>query len=131
MSVRTVCWLLIVALATWCPRSIGADKQGRFMMGGGVGGVTCPQFLNQMASARQAGGVGSVAGSEFTSNFSNYILGFQTGYNMMSRNRFDIFAKLDMQNFDSLYIIESWCKDHPTDKFSDGVIALAEKLAAP
>jgi hypothetical protein len=118
--------LLLLLLAS---PSFGADQQGRYMMGGGVGGVTCPQFLNLMATARQLGGVSTPSGVEQVSNFANYVTGFQTGYNLMSTGSFDIFAKLDTEHFDALYAIEAWCKDHPAAKFGEGVIALADKLA--
>lgn len=129
MKRYTVLWLTIAFLSTWVQNAGAADTQGRYMAGGGFGSTTCPQFVDAMARARQAGGVSSPHGVNAITNFMNYVLGFQTGYNLMSNGVFDIFAKIDVQHFDALFAIEAWCKDHPAAKFSDGVIALADKLA--
>jgi hypothetical protein len=126
MNLRFACWLLLLSLASHC---FAADQQGRYFIGGGVGATTCPQFLNAMANARQAGGVSSPAGANLVTNFYNYVAGFQTGYNVAAANGVsDIFAKIDMQHWDALFAIEGWCKDHPAATFGEGVVALAQKL---
>jgi hypothetical protein len=71
--------------------------------------------------------VSSLKGVKEIDGYMEYVLGFQTGYNMMASGTYDIFAKL--QDFDPLFVIEAWRKDHATMTFGRGVIALAEKLA--
>jgi hypothetical protein len=48
-----------------------ADKNGQFYVGGGVGGVGCPIFLNVMATARQLGGLHSPEGVDRINPYTN------------------------------------------------------------
>ena len=56
--------------------AIARDANG-FWVGGGVGAQKCPDFLNAMATARQKGGLKSVAGLREVVPYEYYISGFQ------------------------------------------------------
>jgi hypothetical protein len=108
---------------------LAADKTGKYQIGGGVGGLGCPVFLNIMATARQAGGLNSVAGTEHVASLENYVLGFETGANAEPNGIVDIFSALGNEPADSaLYAIEPWCAEQPDKRFGEGVIELAKKL---
>jgi hypothetical protein len=51
----------LAAIALLVGPTVARDANG-FWMGGGVGGLGCPEFLNAMATARQKGGLRSIAG---------------------------------------------------------------------
>lgn len=105
------------------------DKDGHYLMGGGVGMTLCPDFLNSMATARQEGGLHSLAGANLMQGYQNYVLGFQTAFNAKVNGVLDIFAPLGVDPASqALYQIEPWCQQHPDKKFGEGVLALAEKL---
>lgn len=108
-----------------------ADKNGNFMMGGGVGGLRCPSFLNEMTSAREAGGVHSTEGVNHVAPWLAWVEGFSTGYNYKAPGVFSIFAPLEEgpdAGFAVLFAIEPWCRDHPSAKFSEAVLALANQM---
>jgi len=106
-----------------------ADKAGNYQAGGLVGDLGCPQFLSIMARARQVGGLQSIPGSNHVASLENYVAGFQTGVNSEPNGIADSLATLgDAPAEAALYAIEPWCADHPDEKFSSGVVALAKKL---
>jgi hypothetical protein len=108
--------------------AVERDANG-FWMGGGVGGLGCPEFLNAMATARQKGGLRSFAGVRETSPFENFLSGFQTGFNSEAEDIFDIFKPLGTDpTLNALYAIEPWCVSNPDKKFADAVLALAFTL---
>jgi len=121
-----------IAIATFGIAN-AADKNGNFMMGGSAGGVSCPSFLDSMATARQAGGTRSPAGAGYVWSYVDFVEGFRTGFNSENRGIFDIFAPLEVgeeRGFAVLYAIEPWCAQHPEAKFADAVLALAKTLSA-
>jgi hypothetical protein len=122
MKTLTILGLLLLSANVYA-----TDKQGRFTAGGGAGSVSCPMFLDDMATARQLGSLKTADGLRQIDGYVNYALGFQTGFNLMALGIVDIFAKVKDVNL--LFAIEPWCKDHPDKNFSDGVIALAIKLS--
>jgi hypothetical protein len=69
-----------------------ADSSGQYLVGGGVGGLPCTQFLNAMAEARQEGGLTSIAGFNRINVWQQYVLGFETGYNYAMPGVQDIFS---------------------------------------
>jgi hypothetical protein len=85
--------LAVIGLLAHVPYVWGADTKG-FMVGGGVGAVGCPVFLNAMATARQKGGVKSAAGVNEIDGFVMFVSGFQTGYNSEAVGIYDIFKSL-------------------------------------
>jgi hypothetical protein len=104
------------------------DANG-FIKGGGVGMVRCPQFLNAMATARQNGGMGTLAGVKLMQGYMMYVAGFQTGFNSQADGVYDIFSSLGDDAVDSvLYAVEPWCASNPGKTFSDGLLDLASKL---
>ncbi|WP_157817895.1 hypothetical protein [Candidatus Thiodictyon syntrophicum] len=101
----------------------GADATGRFMLGGGAGGVQCPDFVAVMERARSSN-IGSAQYVEETIGFTMFLLGFQTGYNMSTPDTFDIFPGAE-KNYSLLSTVENFCRANPTKRFGDGVTALA------
>jgi hypothetical protein len=62
-----------------------ADQHGSYFIGAGIGGVTCPEFVNTMDDARRYA-VGSLERVTRTNSYDMYVLGFQTGYNLAKPN---------------------------------------------
>jgi hypothetical protein len=108
--------------------AVARDANG-FWMGGGVGGLGCPEFLNAMATARQKGGLRSAAGVQETGAYENYVSGFQTGFNSEAEGVYEIFKSLGTDpTLNALYAIEPWCAGNPDKKFAHAVLALASTL---
>jgi hypothetical protein len=105
-----------------------ADANG-FIMGGHVGALGCPEFLNAMATARQRGGLQSVAGVNIINAWMSYVAGFQTGFNSEADGIYDIFKSLNNPS-NVLYAIEPWCASHPDKSFADALLVLAYSLRA-
>ena len=105
--------------------TVARDAKG-FSVGGGVGGVMCPAFLNAMATARQKGGLRSTAGVQETSGFEMFLSGFQTGFNSEADGIYDIFEALGPDpTLQALYAIEPWCASHPDKTFATAVVILS------
>lgn len=118
--IKTFC---AAALLSCCvPVVHAADAEGQFWMGGGVGGVKCPQFVASMEKARSLG-TGSVAYTNETRGFSMYVLGFQTGYNVSTKDTCNIFPG-EGQEYSLLSWVENYCRANSTARFSDAVVAL-------
>jgi hypothetical protein len=118
----------LAAIALLASPTVARDANG-FWMGGGVGGLGCPEFLNAMATARQKGGLRSTAGVRETGAYENYVSGFQTGFNSEAEGIFDIFKSLGADpTLNALYAIEPWCASNPDKNFSDAVLALSSTL---
>jgi hypothetical protein len=82
-----------------------------------------------MATARQNGGLSTVAGIKIIDPFGSYVLGFQTGFNSEAEGVYDIFKSLGSNpTVSALYAIEPWCASNPSKKFSDGLLNLAGKI---
>ncbi|HJU18377.1 MAG TPA: hypothetical protein VJ770_18145 [Stellaceae bacterium] len=121
--------LMIIIIACAAPPLMAADSSGQFIVGGGVGVLPCTRFLNAMASARQQGGLTSIAGLDTVYPWASYILGFQTAYNFAVPGIRDIFGAFGPSPVnDVLYGIEPWCQKNPTAHFGDALIIFAEKL---
>jgi hypothetical protein len=111
------------------------DAEGHYYVGGGVGGLKCPSFLNAMTEARQLGGLHSITGgADRISPWGDYVLGFETGYNFGAPGVLNVFVSLgnsDTERLDNaLYWMESWCHKHPDELFGVAVVALAQTLRA-
>jgi hypothetical protein len=108
---------------------LAADLSGQYLVGGGVGGLQCTQFLNAMAEARQEGGLTSIGGANRISVWAEYVLGFETGYNFAMPGVRDIFGAFGPSPAnDVLYGIEPWCQHNPTAHFGEALIIFAEGL---
>lgn len=118
------CLLLTLACFAMAQISFAADKDGLFFMGGGAGGVKCPDFVASMEKGR-AQGINSLGYVQETQGFTMYILGFQTGYNMGSSNTYDIFNGIKSE-YELLAKIEDYCRSNSSVRFGDAVIALAK-----
>jgi hypothetical protein len=128
--------LTFVGLQVATP-ALTADANNRFRMGGFVGGLPCPQFLNAMATMRQQGGVntqGSISTSAAATTLSpwiGYAAGFQTGFNSEAKGVYDIFASLgdvSAQLINVLYATESICGQNPKLSFSEALLTLASRI---
>jgi hypothetical protein len=99
------------------------------MMGGGVGGLSCAEFLNAMAEMRQLGGAHTIEGANRINVWTEYALGFQTGFNVAAPGTFDIFSAFkDDPAPQVLYGVEPLCRDHPEEKFGSALATFAEGL---
>lgn len=103
--------------------AFGADGASNFYIGGGAGGVTCPNFVSAMEKARSQG-VGTVDFANTTQGFTMYVLGFESGYNMGKPSTYDIFPNKSSV-YPLLNWVENWCRVHPGASFGAGVVALA------
>lgn len=122
---RTVIHALAACVVVFSPHlARAADAAGIVWIGGGAGGVECPSFVSVMERARAAG-LGTVEYVSQTQGFMNYVVGFQTGYNMQTPNTCDIFAHVSSDQV--LAWAENWCRANPLLKFGGGMIALAKE----
>lgn len=121
--------ITFVAASLGLSLSHGADSQGNFMTGGGMGSLGCTDFLNDMATARQQGGLARLPGVNTIAPFQRYVVGFTTGYNMGNDGVYHIFEAFG-QNYSLkvLLAIEPWCANNPTKKFDAALIHLVGKL---
>ena len=110
-----------------------ADEQGNYFIAGGAGAMSCPAFLDAMASARQHGGVQSASGIHYVRDYAAYVLGFETAFNLKSPGVYDVFAPISDSGsaaFPALFAIEADCKDHPEKKFAHALLSLDAKMEA-
>ncbi len=120
--------LVLLGACVIAYQALAVDEAG-FMKGGGAGSLSCPEFLNAMATARQKGGAQKLPGVHEIDGFAQYILGFQTGFNSQAEGVFDIFSSFGSNPaFKALYAIEPWCASHPDKNFAQGLLALAATL---
>ena len=115
---------ILLMLACVLPAE-GSDAQGRYWVGGGAGGVMCPDFVASMENARSKG-IGTFAYVNETKVFTMYILGFQTGYNVSTPNTCDIFS--GDKGYELLSWVENYCRNAPTERFADAVVQLSEEF---
>lgn len=101
-----------------------ADTEGHFWLGGGAGGVKCPQFVASMEKARSLG-IGSVGYVTETQGFTMYLLGFQTGYNMSTKDTCDIFPG-EEKEYSLLSWVENYCRANASGRFADALVALSK-----
>lgn len=116
--VLSVMWLALPAH--------GADANGNYIVGGGAGGVRCPDYVATMERARSHS-IGSLRYVQETQGFTMFLLGFQTGYNMSTPDTYDIFPGTE-GDYPLLSWVENYCRANPTLRFGDGVIALAREV---
>ena len=128
MSPRTL--LFTSAIIVLLGNAAAARDDRGFRMGGGVGAVSCPDFLNAMATARKKGGLTSVAGLREIAPYQYYISGFQTGYNSEADGVYDIFESLGNDDASDRVLseLELWCASHPDQTFAIALLAIAQSL---
>ena len=119
--------ILVASVALYCyaPISQPGDTNGRFWLGGGTGGVKCPQFVASMEKARSLG-IGSVRYVEETQGFTMFLEGFRTGYNLSTPDTCDIFSA-EEKEYPLLSWVENYCRINSTSRFGDAVVALAKE----
>lgn len=115
--------IAVLTLVSCTQFAYSADAEGRFWLGGGAGGVPCPQFVASMEKGR-AVGIGSVGYVSETQAFTMYLLGFRTGYNMSTQDTCDIFPEGE-KDYPLLSWVENFCRANPSSRFADGVVALS------
>ncbi|QLG87667.1 hypothetical protein HQ393_05025 [Chitinibacter bivalviorum] len=101
------------------------DKNGNFVVGGGVGGVECPEFVSTMERATSHG----LGSSEYTQAIYPYVMfiaGFMTGYNAQAKDTCNIFDSYS--NDQRLAWLNNYCKSNPLDKFGSAVIKLSKEV---
>ena len=103
----------------------GDNKSNKYIVGGGVGGVDCPQFASAMSRAKTQG-IGSVGYANETYGFTMYVLGFQTAYNLQTKDTCDIFGNFSTDQL--LAWLDNYCQANPLQKFGSAVIALAQEI---
>jgi len=121
----TVAGFSLIAITCLCvpTSSVAADKSGEYITGGGVGSVQCSQFVHDMEEARKAGGLRSPAGTSIISAWSEYVVGFQTGYNYAAPGVRDIFAPFGASpSIDVLDKVDAWCQQHPSEIFGVALV---------
>jgi hypothetical protein len=101
-----------------------ADNTGNFWYGAGTGSIMCPQFVASMKNARSIG-LDSAEFFNVTRAYTNYLFGFQTGYNMSTKDTCDIFSN-DKTSYSLLLWVEDYCRANASSRFADGVVALAK-----
>ena len=120
---------MIGFLSLTVSNSNAADVKRGFLMGGGVGGLRCTDFMNAMATARLRGGLSSIEGIKFIDPYSHYVLGFQTGFNYEASGVYDIFEGFGVSPaLNVLIAVEVRCAKNPTEKFSEALLVTTESL---
>lgn len=114
----------LYALVTTLGYAASGPEQ-RYIVGGGVGGVDCPNFVSTMDRTKKHG-FGSVGYANETYGFQMYVLGFQTAYNYAVPNTCDIFGNYSLDQLMSW--LENYCRARPLEKFGSGVLALAREI---
>lgn len=123
MKITHTIFVAVVVLSWSVQIAHSADIEGNFWRGGGTGGVMCPQFVASMEKARSLG-IDSVDFANATQGYTMYLLGFQTGYNMSTKDTCNIFPNEDMYSL--LSWAENYCRANATSRFADGVVALSK-----
>lgn len=101
-----------------------ADTKGNFILGGGAGAVKCPQFVASMEKARSFG-IGSVGYAREIQGFTMYLLGFQTGYNMSTKDTCNIFPG-EEEGYSLLSWLENYCRANASSPFVVAVVTLSK-----
>ena len=104
---------------------IAVDESGQYIYGGAVGGHSCPFFASIMVKANKY----NIPSPEYafqTSSHTNYISGFQTGYNLQTKDTCNIFNNYD--EYQLLNWLHNYCRENPLEKFSGAVVALSLTL---
>jgi hypothetical protein len=106
-------------------RSYGkaADEAGRFISGGGVGELSCVEFVSAMEQARRHT-YRSVQYWKSIDAYVSYIGGFWTGFNYGWQGRQNIFESWNIE--DILGKLEGTCRGNPTGKFLEALVLLVE-----
>ena len=120
--IRTI--FVAAVLSCSAQLSHSADVNGHYIYGGGVGGVTCPQFVASMEKARSLG-IGSLGYFNKTQGYTMYLLGFQTGYNISTQDTCDIFSGNEKDDYALLSWAENYCRANSSNRFADAVVALS------
>lgn len=56
--------------------------------------------------------------------YTMYLLGYQTAYNRLAKDTFDIFDGFEVEQLFAW--IENWCRENPLEKYYQGINALTD-----
>jgi hypothetical protein len=101
------------------------SRTGAYIVGGGVGGIDCPNYVYIMNRAERLG-MGSPGYRQETYNFGMYVSGFRTAYNLQTVDTCDIFGRFSSEQL--LTWVKYYCQSHPDERFGGAVVALAQGL---
>jgi hypothetical protein len=107
------------------PLAHSADNTGNFWYGAGTGSIMCPQFVSTMKDARSVG-LDTPEYFNLIRAYNNYLFGFQTGYNLSTKDTCDIFPN-DKTSYSLLLWVEKYCRENASSHFADGVVALSKE----
>ena len=124
LSVLTAC-----VIAATCHPAAAVTDAGHFMRGGGIGSAKCLDFIAAMASVTREGGLNSIGGANIINPYMQYLIGFQTGYNMGKPGPYDVLAPLEEDAHNKALVwIDAWCTRNPELNFDLGIFALVKVL---
>lgn len=113
-------WLLVGMMV--CGSACAMDANGTCWQGGGVGSLSCPDFLESMDESRRHQS-GTRTAVEAVGPFVMYLAGFQTANNMQAAGTCDVFVGRDAKQ--PLAWAQNYCRSNPLQRFGDAVRALA------
>ena len=121
--------ITFVAVILGLSLSHGADSQGRFVAGGGVGDLGCIDFLDATATARQQSRFETLPVGSTINLFMQYVLGFTTGFNMSKDGVSHIFRSFGQNHgLKVLLAIEPWRARNPTKSFDEALFHIVWML---
>jgi hypothetical protein len=120
---RIIAFAVLLAAAS---PAAARDSLGNYVS---VGFGKCPEFLKDMATAKQRGGAETSAGLVVMANYISYVQGFRTAFNAEAEGIVDILSSMGKDSVvNALYTIERWCTQNPDKDFADAVIFLTDSL---
>lgn len=126
-------WIL-----AWCAgmlmgncAAFAADSNGQYMVGGGIGSVSCVDFISAMEEARRLGWTRSAASMSGVASFIAFLSGFQTAYNAHVADTCDLFRAQDGSDLtDRLMRVENVCRQAAGNiRFGVAVLQHADSVA--
>jgi len=117
--------LVLISLCFAGAASAADNASGAYVIGGGVGGVECRQFVSIMDQARRHAAADPAYNPQ-TYHFTMYVLGFKTAYNLQTPDTCDVFGRFTNQQL--LTWLKYYCQAYPTKRFGSAVVVLGQGL---
>lgn len=117
--------VLAASLALAGTASAADHWSGAYVVGGGVGGVECRQFLSTLSQVEPYG-PSSVEYTNAAYGFQMYLSGFRTAYNLQTPDTCDVFGRFTSEQL--LGWLKYYCRSYPTKRFGSAVVTLAQGL---
>lgn len=105
--------------------SAADNPSGAYVIGGGVGGVECGQFVSLIDQAERQGAA-YLAYNPQIYQFTMYVLGFKTAYNLQTFDTCDVFGRFTSEQL--LKWLRYYCQAHPEKRFGSAVVLLGQGL---